>query len=322
MEPQICGVVGLTPIGKSIEYDEKSSAKLGSKSKTWGFTSVEEITGGRIIEGFVYATKIIFPPKVRDMVVVDQLLTLINYCSETKRHQNSCEFMKPAIKCLRQLSAVWYFINEPRSNGNIFLYRNGSIEMDPKYFSDPKDLSDAIRGVQSLLKMTRQGGNAQEIYQDNSANSCSTIIHELISKGLDYILSNRRDPKLMASHELGFLEPSFHKEIFMYEINRYLDQTLSTWPPSIPDPTNEEEIEKYLKNTFQSIWHSSGTARLGDVVDGEFNLIGVKNLSIIDTSILPQMTRMNPTFTVMVLAHYAATKKISELNRRKFKIAS
>lgn len=44
---------------------------------------------------------------------------------------------------------------------------------------------------------------------------------------------------------------------------------------------------------------------MGDVVDGDFLVYGFENLRIVDASVLKQITRMNPTATVVSLGRYA-----------------
>lgn len=54
-----------------------------------------------------------------------------------------------------------------------------------------------------------------------------------------------------------------------------------------------------------SIWHWVGSASMGSVVDSRFMVKGFDNLRIVDGSVLPQVTRMNPFFTLTSIGRYA-----------------
>jgi len=84
----------------------------------------------------------------------------------------------------------------------------------------------------------------------------------------------------------------------------------ATFPPRIPDIYDNNEIENYVKNYMTSIWHWSSSISMGKdgFVDNDFKLKGFKNLNIIDASVLPQITRMNPFATIAMLGDYAANK--------------
>jgi choline oxidase len=41
------------------------------------------------------------------------------------------------------------------------------------------------------------------------------------------------------------------------------------------------------------------------ILDNSFRVKGVKNLAVVDASVMPQLTRLNPALTVMMTGRYA-----------------
>lgn len=67
---------------------------------------------------------------------------------------------------------------------------------------------------------------------------------------------------------------------------------------------NPKALAKFALSYMTSIGHTYGSAPMGRVVDDKFQVMGVNGLSIVDASVLPQLTRMNPVYTVMALGRY------------------
>ncbi|WP_205706893.1 GMC oxidoreductase [Kineococcus vitellinus] len=78
------------------------------------------------------------------------------------------------------------------------------------------------------------------------------------------------------------------------------------------DAHTDEEISRRERAVHQTVFHVCGTCRMGaaenpaSVVDPSLRLIGLDNLSIVDASVFPTVTAVNPVGTVMVLAERAA----------------
>jgi choline dehydrogenase-like flavoprotein len=64
----------------------------------------------------------------------------------------------------------------------------------------------------------------------------------------------------------------------------------------------EELARAYTKTNY----HPCGTCALGTVVGGRLNVIGVRNLRIVDASIMPIILRKNIITTVYAVAERAA----------------
>jgi choline dehydrogenase len=70
---------------------------------------------------------------------------------------------------------------------------------------------------------------------------------------------------------------------------------------------SEDEIIDFIKDTSSTIYHPTGTCRLGNnddgVVDKKFNLVGVKNVRVCDASVLPKSINGNPMATCYLLGY-------------------
>lgn len=79
-----------------------------------------------------------------------------------------------------------------------------------------------------------------------------------------------------------------------------------------PCVLSDEDLSAVARATHQTVYHVSGTCRMGAaddemaVLDPELRVRGVQNLRVVDASIFPTLTSVNPVVTVMVVAERAA----------------
>lgn len=87
--------------------------------------------------------------------------------------------------------------------------------------------------------------------------------------------------------------------------------------PCLPkDGSSTKELEEHFRNVVVSSYHYFGSASFGKVVDGEDLLVkGTENLHVIDASIFPNPTRVNPQGTIMAMGHYVG-KRLASKSRR------
>ena len=79
--------------------------------------------------------------------------------------------------------------------------------------------------------------------------------------------------------------------------------------PILPNVDNETELLLWCKQTAASHQHLVGGNLIGKVVDPkDFQVYGVKNLHVVDASILPEQPSTHPQMTIMALGRYAADK--------------
>eukprot|EP00933_Yihiella_yeosuensis_P028744 TRINITY_DN22576_c0_g1_i1.p1 TRINITY_DN22576_c0_g1~~TRINITY_DN22576_c0_g1_i1.p1 ORF type:complete len:692 (-),score=116.23 TRINITY_DN22576_c0_g1_i1:245-2257(-) len=82
---------------------------------------------------------------------------------------------------------------------------------------------------------------------------------------------------------------------------------------------------EYFRNTVVSSYHYFGTAAHGSVVQGEdFHVKGIENLHVVDASVFPKQTRVNPQGSIMAMGHYVgkhlakkhARRRMDEINSK------
>ncbi|KYK68766.1 GMC oxidoreductase [Toxoplasma gondii TgCatPRC2] len=95
------------------------------------------------------------------------------------------------------------------------------------------------------------------------------------------------------------------------------DQWLAAYPPILPRTDHPEEVAKFVFAFMTTLWHLHGTSKMGEVVDQNFNVIGVKGLSIADASAIDKSPRMNPTATLIMMGRYIGLEKLHVWRRRK-----
>nr|CEL72185.1 TPA: mandelonitrile lyase, putative [Toxoplasma gondii VEG] len=86
-------------------------------------------------------------------------------------------------------------------------------------------------------------------------------------------------------------------------------QWAASYPPLLPNPRDAKAVAKYALSYMSSIWHHANTVPMGKIVDKNFDLIGAKRLSVIDSSVLNELPRMNPTATMLMLGIYGGMVK-------------
>ncbi|KAG9604226.1 alcohol oxidase, partial [Aureobasidium melanogenum] len=77
----------------------------------------------------------------------------------------------------------------------------------------------------------------------------------------------------------------------------------------LPKAYSEDTIEDYkevVRAYAKTNYHPCGTCSLGSVVDSRLNVIGIRNLRVVDASIMPTIPRGNILATVYALAERAA----------------
>lgn len=78
------------------------------------------------------------------------------------------------------------------------------------------------------------------------------------------------------------------------------------------DLVSDDELSAALRATHQTVYHVSGTCRMGAaddpmaVCDPELRVRGVDNLRIVDASVFPTIPSVNPVGTIMTVAERAA----------------
>jgi len=77
-----------------------------------------------------------------------------------------------------------------------------------------------------------------------------------------------------------------------------------------PEVTTDEDLEKYFRNTAETIYHPVGTCRMGSdataVVDPQLQVKGIEGLRVIDASIMPSITTGNTNAPAIMIGEKGA----------------
>ncbi|OII71820.1 uncharacterized protein cubi_00628 [Cryptosporidium ubiquitum] len=310
-----------------------SSGNCGYSCST---INIESLGGGRTVEGTLYATRLIFPPRLRNNIVTDFVIEVFKKCAENYPLSGGipiCLVLQYPLECLRRSAAVFYFTSEPKSRGGLNVKKNGKFELDGNYLSEEEDKENVIIGLSSVIKMLRSG-KFQNIAEEGGYSSCPmTVLNGIIG-----VLSSARTERLFINKPLS---PDFMNElenvynvILTYKNSLFPDECstlpdprdcleskniifekIATFPPILPKISDKDEVLRLAYNIGTSIWHWSGSIPLGELVENDsFLLYGTKNLGIVDASLLKILPRINPVYTIMSIGRYAG---ISIRNLRK-----
>lgn len=93
--------------------------------------------------------------------------------------------------------------------------------------------------------------------------------------------------------------------------------------PSDEELENEEKLRKYIYRSLFTIYHPSGTCKMGDivkdekaVVDYKLRVRGFSNLRVIDASVIPEITNCNINAPTIMIAEKGANMIIEELGNK------
>lgn len=328
--PRICQSIGLDTTGPDC-----STYTIGDLSDQCSLTPAEELSGAQIAEGTIYSTRFIFPPEKRDHPLVDYIIKVITDCSVGKLPLDSpllrplCKIARPLIDCFRKVAANFYFSAEPHSRGYIKLDKRGRPIINANYMTHKKDLFDAAKGVSNIIKVVNSRVY-DNVFEPAGPKSCPAKVLNGIAGLLNALQMNSRD--FVSDADLKIMETWV--DAMRLPINSYAaptnkstmgrnqgnekrkfphhasPQLYATYPPILPDPEDIPALQNYVLSWMTSIWHWAGSIPMGDSVNPDFTLKGVDGLSIVDASVLPQVTRMNPFATLLAIGRYAGACKL------------
>ncbi len=128
------------------------------------------------------------------------------------------------------------------------------------------------------------------------------------------------DPDLAPIYDPAYLtDPDGYDEAMLLkgvELARRIAATapMSDWiaREAFPGPASADELRDLVRRTHHTVYHVSGTARMGAdddplaVCDPELRVRGVEGLRVADASAFPSVTSINPMVTIFMLAERAA----------------
>ncbi|PON58577.1 Long-chain-alcohol oxidase [Trema orientale] len=84
--------------------------------------------------------------------------------------------------------------------------------------------------------------------------------------------------------------------------------------PSLPMDyeSSNSSVEDVCRSTVTTWWHYHGGCLVGKVVDGEFRVMGIKGLRVVDGSVFSVSPGTNPQATIMMLGRYVGLRMLRQ----------
>jgi len=245
---------------------------------------IEVVAGGRITSEFAITSLAMVSPKLRTPALRSALRKLFDALPPEVLDQVN-QFMQPVAL---QLNTHSRGCVEAVSKDARVPPRVGA-----NYFKDPRDWLSQQQRLQYILELGRTKAMANYTYSKIAVPLLARYAARYLPRAAQKALSCLyRLPQNQISTQLSF--------------------------PCIPPPHSPPyEMARYLRDYVVSSYHYFGTAAAGTVVDGtDFHVKGLKGLYVVDASIIPAPTNVNPQGTIMALGHYIGSL-LAKARRRK-----
>lgn len=124
-----------------------------------------------------------------------------------------------------------------------------------------------------------------------------------------------------------FTDPDGHDEAVLIAGIRLARRIAATAPMAdwvvrevFPGPAaqSDEELSEALRATHQTVYHVSGTCRMGAdddpmaVCDSRLRVRGIERLRVVDASVFPTIPSVNPVGTIMAVAEHASALLLTD----------
>ncbi|KAF2093220.1 alcohol oxidase [Rhizodiscina lignyota] len=133
------------------------------------------------------------------------------------------------------------------------------------------------------------------------------------------------DPSVPLAMDPKLLTHPFDRMAFIQAIRELLEFTQSAMfakdtvaPLSSPKSLSDEDIETYIKEQASTVWHMSGTVKMGKegepdaVVDSKFKVFGVDGLRVADMSVTPLLINGHTQVAAYIIGATCAEVLIKE----------
>lgn len=96
------------------------------------------------------------------------------------------------------------------------------------------------------------------------------------------------------------------------------DDYRGDWYSPISPPSSDEDLEHFIRQNAETIYHPVGTCKMGSdemaVVDDQLRVHGIKNLRVVDASIMPTLIGGNTNAPTVMIAEKAADMILGEVS--------
>jgi len=206
----------------------------------------------------------------------------------------------PISKLMDRFSNVLALVQDTKSRGSVEASSTDSKippTVSANYFAEQEDIDSQVANLKKLIEVARHSS-----LDDYRMKTLLDALDEVWPVGL-LSMSQINDLVRAGINLLPDLNglPDFLAGIFTCQAYGFV---------SLPCPPNDEsKWGDWLKENVLSTYHYFGTAAVGSVVEpGSFAVKGTQGLYVVDASVIPKATRVNPVGTIMTLGHFVGSK--------------
>lgn len=236
---------------------------------------IEGVGGGEINTELALASLALVPPEMREPQLRTALKTIFSLLPKSVLESINKGIQPVALQM------------DTRSRGQVRAVSRSLGDLPnvtANYFIDPLDWASQQNRFNDILQL----GNTDALTNYTNSKRVSNfafrkIVEDVVPELLPFLSCFFRNPLNTESEKLTL--------------------------PCLPYPQNSQQArDKYLRDNIVSSYHYFGTAAAGTVVDGtDFHVMGTHGLHVVDASVIPFPTTVNPQGTVMALGHYLGT---------------
>ncbi|PON38619.1 Long-chain-alcohol oxidase [Parasponia andersonii] len=115
-----------------------------------------------------------------------------------------------------------------------------------------------------------------------------------------------------ATRKLGELLKTKSLDRFKYQDLNGVRDYFFLGPPLPTNYSDVSSIEAFCRSSVTTIWHYHGGSLVGKVVDGDYKVIGINSLRVVDGSTFTLSPGTNPQATLMMIGRYVGLKILRE----------
>jgi len=230
---------------------------------------IEGVGGGRVAEELGIASVAMVPPKMRSAALRPLLKDVFRLLPKRLGQFFNNMIQPVALQ------------TDTHSRGSIMaesLRASTPPRVSANYFADPRDWRSQQQRFERLIQLV-----------ETPALANFTRTKREVNRRLQQYLQ-RPDARALR-RALHCLFQTGNEEVTMVTV------------PCVPETPRGRD--KFLRDNIVSSYHYFGTAAVGAVVDhGDFSVKGTQGLHVVDASVIPAPTTINPQGTIMALGHY------------------
>lgn len=200
----------------------------------------------------------------------------------------------------RRLGFYFVWLNQPHSSGQLSLESTdpkAHPRIDLGLLSDDRDLPRLVAGFKVMAKVAQLNHQAG-LAVDPFPRSFTPLLRQAS-------VVNRRNGAAMAA--LGALLDG------PAPLRQWLLRRVISEGPTLDALVNDDEaLTRYLRTAATSVWHVSGTCRMGAssdpgaVTDDSGRVHGVPGLRVVDASLMPTLPTANTNLPTLMIAEKIA----------------